>query len=184
VTDDAIQTAFRDKLPIRVVVQKEKIPGQYETVWKRLLDPISWGVTNYNSGNGQCVLSRGVNVGIEFPVQIENAVDDLSDVPDGNQFPDRAKVVGCVIKRDNRVRAYVLKRAKGRCEYCKVQGFPTANGGFYLEAHHIISLCDAGRDTVENVIALCPQHHRQAHYGADAETLESRFIKILNKQTA
>jgi 5-methylcytosine-specific restriction protein A len=50
-----------------------------------------------------------------------------------------------------------------------------------LEAHHIIALCDSGRDTVDNVIALCPQHHRQAHYGKDAESLESEFIKILEK---
>ena len=114
----------------------------------------------------------------------ENALDDLSDAPEGSQLPDRATVITNVIKRDNRVRAYVLERAKGRCEFCHVQGFLTANGEYYLEAHHIISLCDSGRDTVENVIALCPQHHRQAHYGVDAESLETEFINILRKLTS
>jgi 5-methylcytosine-specific restriction protein A len=90
-------------------------------------------------------------------------------------------VTQVVIKRDNHVRAYALKHAKGKCGYCNDQGFLMENGGFYLEAHHIIALCDSGRDTVDKVIALCPQHHRQAHYGKDAESLESEFIKILKK---
>jgi 5-methylcytosine-specific restriction protein A len=57
-----------------------------------------------------------------------------------------------------------------------------ANGRYYLEAHHIIALSGAGRDTVDNVIALCPEHHREAHYGADAESLERRFIEIVRKK--
>ena len=114
----------------------------------------------------------------------ENALDDLSDVPEGSRLPDRATVITNVIKRDNRVRAYVLERANGRCEFCHVQGFLTVDGGYYLEAHHIISLCDSGCDTVENVIALCPQHHRQAHFGVDAESLETEFVNILKKLTS
>jgi 5-methylcytosine-specific restriction protein A len=128
---------------------------------------------------------RGVRAKNHSKIKMESAVDDLSDVPKGNHFPDRAKVVTQVTKRDNQVRKYVLKRAKGKCEYCGVQGFTTTNGGFYIETHHIIALCDSGRDTVDNVIALCPQHHRQAHYGIDAESLEAEFVarlKELNKR--
>ena len=63
-----------------------------------------------------------------------------------------------------------------------VMGFLMENGRHYLEAHHIIALSNSGKDTVDNVIALCPQHHRQAHYGADAESIEEEFINILQKQ--
>ena len=170
---EAIKQAIKEKLPIRIIVLKGKSPGVYENVTKRGLDPAIWHVTAYNQKTGDCTLTRGA--------EIENAIDDLSAPPDGNQFPDRASVVVQVIKRDNRVRAHAIKRAKGKCEYCNVQGFPTTNGRFYVEAHHIIALCDSGRDTVDNVVALCPQHHRQAHYGKDAESLESKFIKILKK---
>ena len=177
--DEALKITVKDKLPVRVIVlggRRRNInnPGERAShVSDRLLDLVNWTVTAYDSKTGQCTLTRGA--------EWENAVDDLSAPPEGNQFPDRANVVVQVIKRDNRVRAHAIKRANGKCEYCGVQGFPTTNGYFYVEAHHIIALCDSGRDTVDNVIALCPQHHRQAHYGNDAESLELGFIKILKR---
>ena len=54
VTDEAIQISLRENLPIRVIVLKEKVSGKYETVWKRLLDPLVWVITSYNPENGQC----------------------------------------------------------------------------------------------------------------------------------
>jgi 5-methylcytosine-specific restriction enzyme A len=179
--DEAIQTALKDKLPIRVIVQVGKPPGTNDTVVKRALDPVQWSITAYEWKTGKCILTRGAHEITNSKAGEENAIDDLGDAPDGNEFPDRAKIVTRVIKRDNKVRQYVLRRAKGKCEYCDVRGFPTVNGGFYIETHHIIALGNSGRDTVDNVIALCPQHHRQAHYGKDAESLESEFAKILAK---
>ena len=181
--DAAIQMAIRDELPIRVIVQKGKSPGNFKTVRKRMLDPVVWSVKTYNWKDGECILMQGFHSNNGSIIKNESAIDDLSDVPEGSAVPDRAKkvVTQVVIKRDNRVRAYALKRAAGRCEYCNTQGFLMENGGFYLEAHHIIALCDSGRDTVNNVIALCPQHHRQAHYGKDAESLEAEFVSTLKK---
>lgn len=57
-----------------------------------------------------------------------------------------------------------------------------SNGKHYLEAHHVIALCDQGKDTEENVIALCPEHHRQAHYGTNAEALEKKFIECIGNR--
>jgi hypothetical protein len=168
---EAVKLAIKDKLPIRIIVLQGK--PREGRVDKRSLDSAIWHVTAYNQKTGDCTLTRGA--------ELENAIDDLSVAPEGNRFPDRANVSVQVIKRDNRVREHAIKRAKGKCEYCKVRGFLTTNGGFYVEAHHIIALSDSGRDTIDNVIALCPQHHRQAHYGKDAESLESEFIKILKK---
>ena len=169
-----VKQAIREKLPIRIILLVGNMGNpKGSIVSKRQLDPAIWRVTAVDQKTGDYTLRRGA--------EIENAIDDLSAPPEGNQFPDRANVVVQVIKRDNRVRAHAIKRAKGKCEYCNVRGFLTTSGDFYLEAHHIIALCDSGRDTVDNVIALCPQHHRQAHYGKDAESLESEFIKILKK---
>lgn len=171
---DRVKLAIREKLPIRIIVLDGKMGSpKGSIVSKRQLDPAIWRVTALDQNTGDYTLTRGA--------EIQNAIDDLSAPPEGNQFPDRASAVVQVIKRDNRVRAHAIKRAKGKCEYCNIRGFLTTNGDFYLEAHHIIALCDSGRDTVDNVIALCPQHHRQAHYGKDAESLESEFIKILEK---
>ncbi|MBW3469037.1 HNH endonuclease [Arthrospiribacter ruber] len=104
---------------------------------------------------------------------------DLESPPLGREFADRAFSKGFLFKRDQKVRKYVLNRAKGKCEYCGELGFELKSGENYLETHHIISLASQGSDTITNVIALCPNHHRQAHFGSNAETLEKEFIAIL-----
>lgn len=104
---------------------------------------------------------------------------DLECPPIGKDVADRAKKSGFVFKRDTRVRKFVLNRAQGKCEYCKELGFKLNNGQHYLETHHIISLASQGADTLENVIALCANHHRQAHFGVVAVKLEKEFEEIL-----
>jgi 5-methylcytosine-specific restriction protein A len=111
-----------------------------------------------------------------------DALSDLDDRPAGNLSPDRAAAVRSRFVRDPQVREYVLQIADGHCEYCREQGFLMKNGRRYVEAHHIISLSAIGRDTVDNVIALCPNHHRQAHFGENAEELEVRFEAIVRSR--
>lgn len=106
----------------------------------------------------------------------DDALQDLDDVPSGNAMPDRAAKVEVSFVRDPKVRAYVLQLANGRCEYCDQLSFKMMNGQHFVEAHHIIALSADGKDTVANVIALCPNHHREAHYGVEAEILEAKFI--------
>lgn len=110
----------------------------------------------------------------------DSAIDDLGVPPSGNPSPDRISVQGGTgYRRDPSVRNYVVKRAAGQCEYCGVQGFELADGTFYVEAHHVIALSARGPDTVANVIALCAEHHREAHYGKSAEALEKAFLEKL-----
>lgn len=92
---------------------------------------------------------------------------------------DRAYQTTFAFKRNSKVRKRVLQRANGCCEFCGEKGFSLSNGMFYVETHHIISLADDGADTLLNVIALCPNHHREAHFGKRATELESEFIKIV-----
>jgi 5-methylcytosine-specific restriction protein A len=179
--DEALQTALRDKLPIRVIIQVGNPPGTHKKVGKRSLDPMVWTITSYNWDNGHCTLERGIHEVIDSKSDNINAVDDLLDVPDGNLLPDRATAITQFIKRDNKVRSYVIRRSKGKCEQCGILGFPKVNGGYYVETHHVFALCKSGSDTVNNVIALCPQHHREAHYGVNAESLELEFVEKLKK---
>lgn len=73
-----------------------------------------------------------------------------------------------------------LLRANGACEHCGEAGFVLKDGSIYLETHHIVSLAAGGADLVNNVIALCPNHHREAHYGADAQHLLRKFKQRRN----
>lgn len=81
--------------------------------------------------------------------------------------PLRTQVVSTVFLRNPDVVAEVLCRSSGVCERCKKPApFQRAADGIpYLEVHHKKRLVDGGDDTVENAIAVCPNCHREAHYG-------------------
>ena len=114
---------------------------------------------------------------------IIDAKNPLMDIPAGFESPDRASGIRYSYERDDEVRKFVLLRANGRCEYCGKSTFVNSKGINYLESHHIIALANKGKDTVDNVIALCPDHHREAHFGARAASLEDEFIDILKKKS-
>jgi len=109
----------------------------------------------------------------------QSAVDDLDDVPEGALVPEQLQMEYLAYKRNRMVRDYVVNRAKGRCEYCGGQGFLMANGSRYIEAHHILGLGENGPDTVTNFIVLCPGHHREAHFGKNALSLNESFKTIV-----
>jgi len=100
-----------------------------------------------------------------------NAIDDL-----GTDAPERIKSEVWSYARDPRVRDAVLRRANGRCELCEALSFIKSDGTRYLETHHIIALANDGEDRSTNVIALCPNDHREAHFGERAEELETKMI--------
>jgi 5-methylcytosine-specific restriction enzyme A len=116
-----------------------------------------------------------------LPIE-DDGLRDLDETPPGNLVPDRAVVSGMRVIRSQKVREHVIRGAKGQCEFCGKHGFQMKDGRRYLEAHHIILLSSDGSDTVDNVIALCADHHRQAHYGADAEALEQKFIECIKRR--
>jgi 5-methylcytosine-specific restriction enzyme A len=68
--------------------------------------------------------------------------------------------------RSQAVRQYVLRRAAGKCEGCDAAApFVTPAGKPYLEPHHIRRLTDQGPDDPRFMAALCPNCHREVHYG-------------------
>ena len=107
-----------------------------------------------------------------------DAIDDMgTDTDIGTDTPDRAKVSGTAYARDPKIRVAVMNRSKGKCEYCGNSGFKKPNGGRYLECHHIIALANEGKDRMTNVIALCPNDHREAHFGKRGDELENEMIE-------
>ena len=82
-------------------------------------------------------------------------------------FPVRIEVYTTAFLRNAHVIVEVLKRANGICELCKQKApfLKRRDGTPYLEVHHWKRLSDGGEDTIENAAALCPNCHREAHYG-------------------
>lgn len=84
--------------------------------------------------------------------------------------------------RSRAIHLYVLSRANGECEGCKVAApFRKADGSAYLEPHHTTRLADDGPDHPANVIGLCPTCHRRAHHAEDAKEFNARLIKRLRR---
>ncbi len=83
------------------------------------------------------------------------------------KYPSKVSAVTTIFRRNPYVVAEVLIRARGICESCHARApfFRLSDGTPYLEVHHRIRLADGGEDTVENAVALCPNCHREAHYG-------------------
>lgn len=69
-----------------------------------------------------------------------------------------------VFYRDPYLKEMVKRIAEGNCQYCgKKAPFKDKYGVPYLEEHHVKSLADGGKDTIENVVAICPNCHRKIH---------------------
>jgi HNH endonuclease len=109
-----------------------------------------------------------------------SAIEDLDELS-GTEAPVRRAYAGERFVRNGKIRSAVLRRADGRCEHCGVAGFKTQSGNIYLETHHVISLAKQGPDMLDNVIALCANHHREAHFGEGWEQLEAEFKSKLAK---
>ena len=86
-----------------------------------------------------------------------------------------------VFNRREDTKNYALLRADGKCEACnKAAPFHSKKGPF-LEVHHVNELSDNGPDTPNNVIALCPNCHRQAHYSKDKNKFNESLREWLNE---
>ena len=83
------------------------------------------------------------------------------------KIPEPVQITTRGFRRNPDVIAFVMKRAKGKCEHCRKNApFNRASDGTpYLEVHHKIMLSQGGEDTVENALALCPNCHREVHFG-------------------
>lgn len=81
--------------------------------------------------------------------------------------PAEKFVLTRVFDRNPDVIAEVLYRAAGTCESCnsKAPFSRRSTGEPYLEVHHVVPLAKGGDDTVSNAIAVCPNCHREQHYG-------------------
>lgn len=85
--------------------------------------------------------------------------------------------------RNPLVVAIAKVRASNKCEIptCTNEMFINSSGSPYCEVHHIIQLSQGGVDEIENVVCLCPAHHREAHYGKNALALRFLFHNIRAK---
>ncbi|UTE72092.1 HNH endonuclease [Rossellomorea marisflavi] len=62
------------------------------------------------------------------------------------------------------IKEFARRNANGICQLCgKEAPFKDRYGNPFLEVHHIEYLSKGGTDTIDNVVALCPNCHRKIH---------------------
>lgn len=168
--DSAINWAYMHQWPVCVIVCDQDPAAKKQRASKRLLDPVTW-IVSARAADGTSTLVRGR----EYPQYIDQFSIPQMEV----MSAEKKEVKSEVFERLPEMRRYVLSRAAGRCEYCGERGFVTSKGNLYLETHHIQPLSEGGIDRPENMAALCPNHHREAHFGAEADEIRRSLMEKL-----
>lgn len=121
-------------------------------------------------------ISKGVNsidpLISDFDRAVERALKMSKNkrqikLSESNRLPNTRTVIVNVYDRNPYVVAEVLEKANGVCERCASPApfRKKKDGSPYLEVHHLVRLVDGGEDIVKNAIALCPNCHRELHFG-------------------
>lgn len=203
--DAALAGAWASKGIVRVIVNEglqrpaDSLGKESSKVEMRKLDAVTWHVAEYDELNGSLRLVRNGDEGQSNPSVAARLAPSAVPVvsapvaaPPVVRFADQYTVVaadvrrtestGSVYSRSRAVRDAALTRASGACELCGQRGFVTQSGTIYLETHHVQPLSEGGADSEDNVVALCPDDHRRAHYSTEAaeirELLQGTLAEI------
>jgi 5-methylcytosine-specific restriction protein A len=144
---------------------------------------------NVGAGLTQHLLALLADVDTTLPGVLGNLPSPPARPPAGQEQPAQRQRAATVYDRNREVVAGVLMRTGGKCEGCgqpapfRTRGTPDEPGGRpFLEVHHVRPLAAGGADTPQNAVGLCPNCHREVHYGARAETLTGRLQTLLEGQ--
>lgn len=111
---------------------------------------------------------------LDFEQQVDMLLEkSIETIPKGNRNPRKIERSSPeIIERDPNIKAWILQNAKGKCENCENNSpFQKLNGKPYLEVHHLKQLSNQGSDTIENTVALCPNCHKEFHFGINGNIL-------------
>lgn len=102
--------------------------------------------------------------------------------PKGQKHPRSRKSSTTYTERDAKVVAWVKLNSKGYCECCLAPApFLDNDKQPFLEVHHVKWLTHGGTDTITNTVAVCPNCHRELHYGESKSTLVSRLYSKVGR---
>lgn len=80
---------------------------------------------------------------------------------------ERKEITKDVIIRYQKLVEHIKQMRGRKCQICQYS-FIMDNGNEYCEAHHIQYLSENGSQNSDNVVLLCPNHHRMFHYAHDS----------------
>ena len=97
---------------------------------------------------------------LKILLELNNRYEDLTP-------QERATRIQKQIDRGTAVTRALKALLGARCQVCGWKGFTRKSGGEFIEAHHVTQLSEgiAGSLCTENIILVCPNCHREIHYG-------------------
>lgn len=90
-------------------------------------------------------------------------------------------IKGKAYKRHNYLMVQIKKYRQYKCQFCNTS-IPKSNGGFYIEACHIKAKSKGGKDSLDNILVLCPNCHKLFDYNKRIEEKHTKesYSVILN----
>ncbi|MCR5195946.1 MAG: HNH endonuclease [Pseudobutyrivibrio sp.] len=80
--------------------------------------------------------------------------------------------------RSPEIASYAKRRAAGVCQLCQKKApFEDKYGEPFLESHHVKWLSRGGEDSINNVVALCPNCHKKMHVRDDVRDV-AKLLEI------
>jgi len=115
-------------------------------------------------------------------IEQQKIIEDLKNINEDeivnliDENAEQVEINSRVYKRNNFLIAKIKKERNFECQICgtKIQ---KRNGEFYIEAAHIKAKKDKGNEKRENILILCPNHHKEFDFGK-REIIEHNSTKI------
>lgn len=188
VYNSAILNSKSNNIPIYVFIKNGKILTlngiyKYNSFDCNLEDGSKWFILDkinsleIDNPINEIEYIRETQQGVEYSLNT-NVTERKERLLHAPKKPEIIQVVTNAFKRNFDVIIEVLERANGNCEACfKPAPFIRArNDEPYLEVHHLIPLAEGGEDTINNAVAICPNCHREAHFGVPFTIVTAALI--------
>jgi hypothetical protein len=181
--DRHVQTAYLNRLPVRAIVLQGRRRNRLDPVSKasrvraRLLDPVSWAVTEYDFNSGDFVLTRGMKPGVPLAGPIDLEVASFKEGEMRRAF--RVHRHRELRARKEKIRSVLRTKGKLVCEVPKC-GFDFQRrygdlGAGYAQVHHLVPLGSAPRQgtstRLSDLAIVCPNCHAMIHLGGKCRPL-------------
>jgi 5-methylcytosine-specific restriction endonuclease McrA len=157
--------------------------SRYDSLWRIKKDQKDWKENMWHTREH----NRLLEIYAEFnlmktayfeSISLQQLKQKLSEGQENIHSRKQTKIL--VYDRSVYIKEFARKVAKGICQLCdKKAPFLDKQGNPFLEVHHIHYLSKGGSDTIDNVVALCPNCHRKIHHLELEEDVKKTTKKAL-----
>lgn len=138
-------------------------------------------IETFNNGLEQHEIEYGVETELD-EIDKKDIHDKIIDCEKDNS--EEITINGKTYKRYNYLMVQIKIYRDYKCQFCS-STILKANGGYYIEACHIKAKAEGGKDSLDNILILCPNCHKLFDYGKRENEIHTydKYSVILNGKT-